>query len=726
MDDLSLTEGMRRRMLITYAVISQEMMGTTDILSGLLPFFEPILDQRKGQIFDRTEFIGEVARYTHWRLTTDIADQIIYRMAKAKWLTREVEEKDAVIYRITIPEHRDTPSKVGEIEQLHKLALEFRNFLGSLPGHMDEGLEEETATEMLLEWLVEAFSEPGQEVSPVEETEDEDPLPASHRMPRSKQYLCARFAMWLSEKDPTLARFLTEIGGAVMLTEVILHFRHPEGGDRKRLNLTVFVDCPIIMDYLGLSGDILKESASYTIEKFRSMGCNIACFAHSRDEIRDILMAITHAPQSSRFGPTAEALRRKEISEQDLAVVLASLDRKLKDVGIQVVTTMVGQLSSTSDYFPDELIPEIAVKLAQSDIEYSSTGRFGYAARDERDAKSVAIVMRKRQGHRTSSLFDSRVIMLSQNRRLCSVGRNVAIEHDLLGEWDIGPIVHRSDAAGALFLVMGSDEREKVTRSELLSVCIRMIRLRPKIVESVKQQLESLQSNLSSDDLDALLMEPRCAIALMDATIGADRIVDRSNVEEVIECVKRSVNEEDRRKYDKALKTQKDASDQQLNEVKQGLEEKIEELEQAITKQTERHDDLMEELRVAHRGRERTLKRIFGHFATRLRYERIGFRIILIFVMVSVTALGIKLLGSDWDIFYQVAGGLVAVVVEAAGLFGWHIPRLFDNWRLEALTRQFNAAIIEERLEDVSKYFDMNIERESIVQNAPVPYLESF
>src|ERR1700722_15115574 len=92
----------RRRMLITYAVISRGMVTTPDILTGLLPFFEPILMKHNGEIFDKTIFLRDVAESLRWSLTLDLLDQIVNRMVKQRWLVREIPESDQ-IFRVTLP-----------------------------------------------------------------------------------------------------------------------------------------------------------------------------------------------------------------------------------------------------------------------------------------------------------------------------------------------------------------------------------------------------------------------------------------------------------------------------------------------------------------------------------------------------------------------------------------------------------------------------------------------
>ena len=50
------TPTLDRRDLITYAFVNQNILGIDDRLAGLLPFFEPILREMQGAIFDPNKF----------------------------------------------------------------------------------------------------------------------------------------------------------------------------------------------------------------------------------------------------------------------------------------------------------------------------------------------------------------------------------------------------------------------------------------------------------------------------------------------------------------------------------------------------------------------------------------------------------------------------------------------------------------------------------------------
>jgi hypothetical protein len=685
-------------MLITYAIVSREMIGCEDIISGLLPFFEPLLVKYNGQLFDKGAFMNDVLNSLTWAITSDIADQIIGRMIKKGWLTRELPANDQV-YHVSLPDS----SKVIEetnVSRLEEVSDAFDYFLDTLPKRPSNLSTGQARTEMLLEWLVASFSQP-------QNTDDNSDgehkgRPKSELRHQAESHLCARFALWLSRMNPSLAQYLAEIGGAVILTEVIFHFRKPTFKRRSVSQLVVLVDAPLLMDYLGLSGPVLKESAAHIIDKFREVGATIGCFGHSRDEIFSILTALLASDEAGRYGPTAEALRRGDITLAEVRSVFAGLDSRIKKAGVQKITNTPGQMTSVATYFPDELVDEVERRLGQSNLP----------AR-ERDARSVAVVMRKRQGHRSGDLFDCRAVLLSQSRTLVVIANSVCIANDLLGAHDIGPVIHRSQAAGALFLVMGLGEREKVSRSQLLGTCMDIVKLRPRIVSDLKAQLGKATAGLSEEELDSLLTDPRCATALMDSTVGAGKIIDRHNVEEIVQNIKLSLLDTEAQRHADQLKELKRRMKEEQIRRQREFESRLANLEREWELDRERL--LTSEANRA--DMRRILKTTLDEFVQDgqnliRRYRvlgRVGLAVLV--CLIAAAALWISRLfgGGQWELIYQAAVIVLTLGVEIGAILGFDLMKLIDRWFTERVQRTFEQQIVRHKLEEVRKYYDVDL-----------------
>jgi len=60
-----------------------------------MPFFQPLLEERKGRTFDPSSFAAEVAETYGWNFTADVAEELIPRFADKGWLQKAVENGEA-------------------------------------------------------------------------------------------------------------------------------------------------------------------------------------------------------------------------------------------------------------------------------------------------------------------------------------------------------------------------------------------------------------------------------------------------------------------------------------------------------------------------------------------------------------------------------------------------------------------------------------------------------
>lgn len=695
----TLDHGTRRRMLITYAVMSRELSRTEDVLFGLLPFFEPILARHNGKIFDKQLFVEEVRASLRWTITADFADQLTDCFIKRSWLRRAIPD-NAEIYVVAL---NSGLSDVDDntLSRMNELSEAFDCFLDTLPSRPENLSSNDERKEFLLEWLVESYSQMHLVGISHHTTESDDARRASTVLTTQNQHICARFTLWLANFNQNLTEFISEIGSAVILTEVLLHFRAPPVRP-KRLDVVIFVDAPLLMDYIGVSGQVLQASAASIVDKLRSMGASIACFGHSRDEIRYNLLSYLDNDEAERFGRTADAARRGEVDDAKVRGLLASLDRRIKDAGVEILTITPGQLAHASQYFPDALMNDLASEL----------GHDNYLAR-ERDAKSVAVVMRKRRGFKTGHLLDARAVLLSQSRHLISKANAICITHDLIDPHDVGPVIHRSRAAGALFLIVGSGEREKIARHELLGACVNIVRLRPQIVADLKGQLDRASSSLSVEELDLLLTDPRCATALMDSTVGSGRTIDRQNVEEIVENIRHSILDAETQRHAREIHRLKLDARAAADDVANAFETRITDLERNSRKIADHAESLEIQLRSSELSRKRVLMNLNDQFCRRYRWARVLLRVICVFITAALMLACLIVGRTRFELIFRLSIAACILAAEGAAIFGLDILGRVQARVKSVLMADFEARVMSLGLEDVRKYYVVDFEDDS-------------
>ena len=307
-----------RRQLYTYALVSQGVHGSQDILSGLLPFLQPLITDRYGQLFHPKQFAQAVAQTYGWPVSTDVIEELIPRLEEQGWLELVPGEGAKAAY-LCKADPASTPAQDDvAAEILNQIQGTFYAFVQNLSPLIKFRHTPEELLDTFLNWLVSV------------EGFDRMSLMSTTRTLLSKDFkltlepsialfgaiaavdsdgafLSARYIQHVAKEDPDLLLHIVEMASLALLTEVILDFRNPPNATRQEPALAVFIDGPFVMDLLGLAGKEREANAKQITNGLKKMSCQLKVFSHSCDEIRDNLRAVLQQPRGQRFGPTARS-----------------------------------------------------------------------------------------------------------------------------------------------------------------------------------------------------------------------------------------------------------------------------------------------------------------------------------------------------------------------------------------------------------------------------------
>jgi hypothetical protein len=177
-----------------------------------------------------------------------------------------------------------------------------------------------------------------------------------------------------------------------------------------------------------------------------------------------------YAHPGERFGPTAEAMKKGEVLEDYVRAVVNDVEAHVQRVGLTIRQFDMQSYPNTHTYFPESLMYDLKARLPWEDLP------------SERDARSVAFVMRSRAGNSSPILDRNRASPISSNINLADIARRFCIERGLLKGNQIGPVLHRRQISAMLWLALGSNEKREITRRELLRRCADVVLLNPNVV----------------------------------------------------------------------------------------------------------------------------------------------------------------------------------------------------------------------------------------------------
>ncbi len=101
------------------------------------------------------------------------------------------------------------------------------------------------------------------------------------------KYMTARFVQHICATRPDAVEKLTRLASIGLLTEVVEDFMKPVEPATK-VNLTVVVDAPLALDYLGCSGVSRKNDVRGIFEALRGIGCSFVVFPVTCSEMQHI------------------------------------------------------------------------------------------------------------------------------------------------------------------------------------------------------------------------------------------------------------------------------------------------------------------------------------------------------------------------------------------------------------------------------------------------------
>ncbi|MBS0363484.1 MAG: hypothetical protein JSR98_19080 [Proteobacteria bacterium] len=373
------------------------------------------------------------------------------------------------------------------------------------------------------------------------------------------QYFASEFVAWAKKNDPKIFDWVADLGGAAMVAEALIEIRTPSPQQTMRTDLTVCLDGPFAMELLGLSGLAAQQDAKAIVDGLRAQNVGVNILRHSVDEIEANLTAVLGKSPQERTGPTAQAIIHGEAREQDLSEVLLDVPYYLNAISVTVVDPAKLEHLADRRYFSDE---------EEHSFFASIQGQYQYMIAAERDAASMAWIMRRRKGEEFRDLLKSKFLLVSRNDRLYRTVNKFCRDNGLVKSGCVGPVALVRDIAGILWLVGGSAERETISRRQLLLNCQKARGSSPDIVSSMYSTLKNI-NNSSAELFWAAVQKPRYLSLTLDAVAFGGGAASPAIAEDVIDRIRDDLVADERAKSKAALQRVKEqhAQDTNLNLV---------------------------------------------------------------------------------------------------------------------------------------------------------------
>jgi hypothetical protein len=510
-----------------YGALSALGDGSGNVMEGLLPFFDPILRQYNGSKLD-PDVIASAIRDTYkWNFNADLVEAFVPYLERHDWIVADIPGNKDTTYTIKMSDvGQSEPSDKTVESELRNIAMQFKEFANALSPLTAIPRDVEEFEDILVEWLlyVEAFSEKSIDFKTDVRRAQSGTLRQFIEVPNTTslrdedKFLCARFVKHAIKEDQGSAEVLARIAAIGLLTEVVQDFVKPITAIDKT-DLVVYLDAPVAMELLGVSGRSARENTAPIVVEMLRMGASVRIFGQSIAEISNSLQAVLKNPRPT--GPTAQALMRREVLKEYVVEVARDPIPLLEALGVKATYRNLEQTPSEHQFFTKDNWQDLYSKLS-----YAEHPR---ARRHDTDV--TTLVVRHRRGKTSRDIFKSHAIMLTRNGLLAQIVRRTCIDLGYLPVDAVSPIIHRRVLATAMWLRTGLGAGDlNIPKRMLLANCEHVLAIRPGVVEAVKRLTDAMGDEEKIRQLDLLVSQDRSAQALMDKTLGMTNVVTEENL----------------------------------------------------------------------------------------------------------------------------------------------------------------------------------------------------
>lgn len=544
-------------------------MENGNVLESLLPFFDPILRQQVGKKLDPDVIAASVRETYRWNFNSDLVETFIPYLVQHGWITPDLPGRADTTYTVQMLEGSDFDASAQSVEAaLREIAIQFKEFSEGLSPLTTIPRDVEEFEDILVEWLlyVEAFSENSIDFKASVKRDAMGKLrqtleiPSNTTLRDEEKFLCARFVKHSLENNKGSAEVLSRIAAIGLLTEVVQDFVKPITSI-ERTDLVVYLDAPVAMELLGLSGRLARENTAPIIQELIRIGAAVRIFGQSVDEIKNSLKAVLKNPRPT--GPTAQAMLRREVLREYVVEAARNPTPLLGALGVKVALRTREQTPSEHQFFTLEDWQNLYSKLSYSENP---------TARDH-DTDITAFVVRQRRGRTSRDLFSSYAVALTRNGLFAQIIRRMHTEMDAANAETVPPVIHRRVLATALWLRTGMGAGDlNIPKRMLLATCEHVLAIRPGVVEAVKRLTDAMGDEEKSRQLDLLVSQDRSTQALMDKTLGATNVVTEENFSLLWNEMLHPHLEEERKKAKDAVQKARAEAKVQLGKAHQEME----------------------------------------------------------------------------------------------------------------------------------------------------------
>lgn len=343
--------------------------------------------------------------------------------------------------------------------------------------------------------------------------------------------LISEYVLYLQRSDPErFASFMVLVQGHMLANALLCP--DLQNAPRTYKGVTFYLDTPLLVQHLGLEGELKKRAVEELITLVRNLGGAVAAFSHSRDELGRVLKgAADHIEARDGRGTIIVEARRSGTTKSDLLLLAGKFDELLADAGIEI--------QNTPNYIEVLQIDEKAFgQVLEDEVSY-----FNPRAK-EYDINSVRSIYVLRANTSPSSIEKCKAVLVSSNSGFARAAYEYGKQHDESRE--VSSVITDFGLANMAWLKapMGAPS---IPMTELLAYSYAALQPPKALLDKYLTEIDKLQKQgkITERDHQILRSSTIAQEELMRLTLGDDAALTEATVTETLRRVTNEIKKEE-------------------------------------------------------------------------------------------------------------------------------------------------------------------------------------
>ena len=371
------------------------------------------------------------------------------------------------------------------------------------------------------------------------------------------KYVISAFSIQAFESDPKLFQFLIDVSVGHALSGAILYSEFNSfSGKLKDLN--IYLDTPIILDFLGFNGEYKKRSVKELIDILNEEKVNIFILNITRGEVDSILSDCQRWLEKGSYDleKASRALKychREGLTAIDVEQLTLSIDRLLSENGI--TSTQIPSYSEKEFVIDETLLEEIIYRTYDSIIDNFDKELTDSKGTIKRDVQVLSGIYRFRKGCKPKSIKDSKALFITSNTALAFASRRFETMHN--DTVFTIPTCLTDVFLGTIIWLQSPQRVEAINSKRFMADCYSAIQPSDALIKKYLAEIEKLKADdrISNDDY-YLLRSHRVSLNLLETkSMGDPDAIDATSTEEILDSIIQSIREKEAKRLTDEIQT---------------------------------------------------------------------------------------------------------------------------------------------------------------------------